>query len=609
MDIMNNMTVSTSKLTFSLIAIAALLVSGSGFMVQEAYSLGAATDAPEFTAASINKTITVLTFDRAVNGTIAIADWGIRILSTATAGDITYAAPDGIAITDIFNGTTSGTRTDGGHIGVPSYTPTDTAANRLHSASSGVVGLGFINGTTLVLQHDAIPTGATYFINYTNNPALTSAGAVNAGIGQIHNSIGVDGSTNSGEGSSHNKILKIGSNATAANWISPEVVSAKILKSNPKQVIITMTETVTNVNSTGAAFTMTTSGGGNQAIPAGAIITNGTKYITVNLQNPVGPLDVLTISHTMASSGGNSQKGGYWITDAINSARNGAVILANTGDNSGIGVGNRAGNFTVSVTNWLEIGMYGDINTCYDCSAPKVSDVKISLDSSIPIKVTDDNKVHISAAIDDTVSVMVTVSDNLGADTIPFAGLYTNFGETPDNLYYSNNFDSAKQMSTSYYEWNVRNDDIAFDNDGAITWADTTAQVNPDRTQTFTYTMTINDEIESSQVWVDIGDKAGNYAKIALPITLEVSGAPGLTFASDDTQKVVSFFNESILLAIVSQWTSTSSDEASNVEQLSSVLGIENQLPTWTTNLASWVAEDKIDVADMIVAVEYVINQ
>jgi hypothetical protein len=197
----------------------------------------------------------------------------------------------------------------------------------------------------------------------------------------------------------------------------------------------------------------------------------------------------------------------------------------------------------------------------------------------------------------------------MGADTIPFSGLYTNFGETPDNLYYSNNFDSAKQMSTSYYEWNVNTDDIAFDNNGDITWTDVTAKVNPDRTQTFTYTMTINDEIELSQVWVDLGDKSGNYAKSALPITLEVSGAPGITFASDDSQKVVSFFNESILLAIVSQWTATSSDDASNVEQLSSVLGIESQLPTWTTELASWVADDKIDVADMIVAVEYVINQ
>ena len=34
MDIMNNMTVSTSKLTFSLIAITALLLSGSTFVLQ-----------------------------------------------------------------------------------------------------------------------------------------------------------------------------------------------------------------------------------------------------------------------------------------------------------------------------------------------------------------------------------------------------------------------------------------------------------------------------------------------------------------------------------------------------------------------------------------------
>ena len=46
MDIMNNMTASTSKLTFSLIAISALLVSGSGFMMHDAYGLAA----PEFTA-------------------------------------------------------------------------------------------------------------------------------------------------------------------------------------------------------------------------------------------------------------------------------------------------------------------------------------------------------------------------------------------------------------------------------------------------------------------------------------------------------------------------------------------------------------------------------
>jgi hypothetical protein len=601
MDIMNNMTVSTSKLTFSLIAITALLLSGSSFMIQDAYSAGAATDAPEFSIQHINTTATLLTFDRPVNGTIAIADWGLRILSTAADGDITYTAPDGVAITDISNGTTSGVRIDGGSI-VTSYSSIAGTIDKRVSSSTGVVGLGFVNGTTLVFIHGAIPTDATYFLNYTNNPALTSVPVINGGIGQLYSCSGACAAGNGGEGHSGNKALKIGSNATGTDLISPTVSSAEILKSNPKQVIIKMSETVANVNTTLSSYSMTVTGGSDALIPSGTIMSNGTQYIYVNLQNAAKAGDVMTLSYNTAL-GGQSQDSGSWITDALNTDRFGDSPTSRTD-----GVGNRAGNFTINVVNWLEIGMYGDVTTCYDCSAPTITDIKISLDSSIPIKVTDDNQVHINAGIGDSVSVMVTVDDNLGADTIPFAGIYTNFGETPDNLYYANNFDSAKQMSTSYYEWNVRGDDIAFDNNGAITWTDATAKVNPDRTQTFTYTMIINDSVDSSQVWMDIGDKVGNYAKLALPITLEVSGAPGLTFASDDTQKVVSFFNESILLAIVSQWIATSSDDASNVEQLSSILGIESQLPTWTTELASWVADDKIDVADMIVAVEYVIN-
>jgi hypothetical protein len=581
MDIMNNMTVSTSKLTFSLIAITALLVSGSTLFDQEA----SAFNAPEFTAKHINTTATHVTFNMSVNGTLALLDWGITILSTASAGDVTYD----VIPTNISNATSSG-------IGQTTASAKDIAVS---SVPAGVVGKGFLNGTDLVLIHPVIPTGATYYINYTNN-ALTPNPGISGGVGGFHTSQAAAGdcpAARCSEGSSTNKILKIGSNATALDWILPEVSSAEILKSNPQQVRITMSENIENINATAATFTMTTSGGGNAAIPWDTVIRNQSDVLLVNLQNPALASDILTITYTPAAT---------WIADSTNTTRYG--IAQGTGDNYVTGHGNRAATFTTSIVNWLEIGMYGDVTTCYDCAAPTITEVQVSLDSSTPITVNDDNKVHINAGIDDTVSVMVTVADNLGADTIPFAGLYTNFGETPDNLFYSNNFDSTKQMSTSYYEWNVRNDDTAFDNNGAISWTDATAEVNSDRTQTFTYTMTIKDAIESSQVWMDIGDRAGNYAKIALPITLEVSGAPGLTFASDDTQKVVSFFNESILLAIVSQWTTTSSNDASNVEQLSSVLGIESQLPTWTTELASWVADDKIDVADMIVAVEYVIN-
>jgi hypothetical protein len=619
MDIMNNMTVSTSKLTFSLIAISALLVSGSGFMIQDAYG----ANAPSFTATHLNTTATLITFDQNVNGTLNKLDWTIKSLGGETCAAPCTTNPHAIAgdnlsdfaISDILNGTASGValHSDG--------TPLVNADSGYHGAQAhvGAPGQGFLNHTargtqiptTIVLIHAAIPSDATYFINFTGDaataPELTSK--------QIRaDSAPFTGAGGTATESSTVKFLKVGTNTTATDGMSPTVVSAEIIKSNNKQIRLLMSEPMngsfnaTADASTTQAFTVTrTHGTGNVAVAYDLSVA--ASYVYITLQSAANPGDVLNIAYTTADEAGlGINVIESWMTDNTDSDRYDDNLGASGGAIAQ--PGNRLQNFTsIAVTNWLEIGQYGDVTTCYDCTAPVVTDVQVSLDSSIPIKVTDDNQVHINAGIGDSVSVMVTVADNLGADTVPFAGIYTNFGDTPDNLFYANNFDSTKQMSTSYYEWNVRSDDIAFDNDGAITWTDATAKVNSDRTQTFTYTMTINDSVESSQVWMDVADNAGNYAKLALPITLEVSGAPGITFASDESQKVVSFFNESILLAIVSQWTAASSDDASNVEQLSSVLGIEDQLPTWTTNLASWVADDKIDVADMIVAVEYVINQ
>ena len=73
-------------------------------------------------------------------------------------------------------------------------TPTSTGIGQLFqgtvdkktgvSSGTGVVGLGFINGTDFVLIHSAIPTDATYFVNYTNNPA-SQIDAIGQ-FGQIH---------------------------------------------------------------------------------------------------------------------------------------------------------------------------------------------------------------------------------------------------------------------------------------------------------------------------------------------------------------------------------------------------------------------------------------
>jgi len=580
MDIMNNMTVSTSKLTFSLIAISALLISGSAFTNQEAFAFGEGVE-PTFTAFHNTTTQTDITFTGFVNGTLDIADWRITIDGTSNR-----PWTDIVAITDIVNST---------------YSTTVGAAEGNSN---------FINHTVgpIHLIHSAIPSDATYHINFTNSEDVSGVTHVNGtdGLGFVADIIRGDNGRNE-------VFMETGTSAVANDHMVPSIVSAEIFKSNPSQVKIVMSESVVNINSTYPAFTFSTVFGSNGIENRNAQSSsffgaqNSTSFFYIDLQNPAKVGDVLTLTYntrTVASSTGH----GTWITDGINSE----AYVQNAGAANGAlaGHGNRMLNVTAfTIVNYLDTGMYGALESCYDCSAPIVTKVQVSLDSSTPITVTDNTSVQINAGLGDTVSVMVTVADNMGASDIPFAGLYTNFGETPDNLFYANNFDSAKQMSTSYYEWNSRTADVAFGNTDAITWNETTVTNNSDNTTTFTYTMTINDSVEYTQVWVDLGDNSGNYAKSALPITLEVSGAPAITFASDDTQKVVSFFNESILLAIVSQWTATSSDDVSNVEQLSSVLGIESQLPTWTTDLASWVADDKIDVADMIVAVEYVINQ
>ena len=65
--------------------------------------------------------------------------------------------------TDISNATSTG-------IGMTEAGAGDI--QRVSSLPAGVTGAGFLNGTDFVLIHPAIPTDATYYINYTNNALL-----------------------------------------------------------------------------------------------------------------------------------------------------------------------------------------------------------------------------------------------------------------------------------------------------------------------------------------------------------------------------------------------------------------------------------------------------
>ena len=111
--------------------------------------------------------------------------------------------------------------------------------------------------------------------------------------------------------------------------------------------------------------------------------------------------------------------------------------------------------------------------------------------------------------------------------------------------------------------------------------------------------------MQTSDVWVQATDRSGNFFKVALPLTLKSSGNEPLLFESEVNQKVLSFFDESMLSEVVSDWTGTSQD----VSELAKILGIpDEQLPPWVTNLAVWVSEDRITLADMIVSIEHLIN-
>jgi hypothetical protein len=306
-------------------------------------------DAPEFTCIHINLTATHCTFDIAVNGTLAIADWGIRTITTdlqnqftcdegCADGDITYD----IAISGIANSSSSGVG-----LTVPSDGDIRISSKGGNGDANPVAGLGFLNGTDFVLIHATIPSDARYYVNYTNNPSSTNNQTLAGGSGAFHSS----GTTadclvaGCGEGSQTNKLLKIGSNVTANDWNVPTVVSAEVLKSNPQQVRVLMSENIAYINSTITHFNMTTTGGGNAAVPAVVSAGNGSAYLYITLQNPADVRDVLNLRYTTADAAyDGSNPSDSWITDAVDSTRYASSGAPQSAEWVLAGHGNKLGN-------------------------------------------------------------------------------------------------------------------------------------------------------------------------------------------------------------------------------------------------------------------------
>ena len=124
-------------------------------------------------------------------------------------------------------------------------------------------------------------------------------------------------------------------------------------------------------------------------------------------------------------------------------------------------------------------------------------------------------------------------------------------------------------------------------------------------TLTISFKMKFLQPMQTTDVWVQATDRSGNFFKVALPLTLKVTGNEPLFFESKINQKVLGFYDESMLYEVVSGWTGSPQD----VSELAKILGIpDEQLPFWVTNLAVWVSEEKITIGDMIVSIEHLIN-
>jgi hypothetical protein len=582
MDIMNNMTVSKSKLTFSLIAITALLVSGSAFLDQEAF--GAATT---FVAIHNSTTQTEIIFSQPINGTLNNQNWFVGLVMATAAS----------------NGT------------VPS-----AAGNNYASTTDG-----FLNNTSrIVLTHAALNgtgAGAIADVRYVTSGmvAQLDGTTLNADIAAANvGNLGRGGYGYAGDASVQQQAYNILANNTVAvevhDAIAPTLDSAQTI--GDRTIELTFSEGMNDYNATAGLFSLT---GTDQQPAVLTFSTNGSSVGYLKLANDIDWRDTFTLDFTLSATqfltdsadsplyGTESHNGTSFLENMLGSATK--YYTFNGVTDRHVYIGTPLASFSgLLLTNNVD---YVSPDSCFDCMAPTITNVEISVPSSNTVTVSADDPVHVTAEVGDTITIAVTYDDNKGAANIPYSGIYTNFVDTPEisNLYYKNNFDGLLQMSTSYYEWNARVDDVVFDNDGALTWDVASSETDSDtQRKTLTYTFTINDDFESSQVWIDTADANGNYLKTSLPITIEVAGDPSLTFASNGNQKVTSFFNESILFAIVSQWN-TSSDNTANTAELSSILGInDSALPEWTTTLATWAADDKIDIADMVIAVEYVIN-
>lgn len=549
------------------------------------------------------------------------------------------------------------------HISALKYIEGACSTGGLHCANftythTGAAGDGFIgtvnvnaSGFVRGLQTEATTTHLEHDTGDASHPSLAAINAANVTL--AYTGTGGDGFISTFNINSTGQIRGI---MTDANGRALEHDTVNALGNS----LIAVNGTDIEAGSPSSTTFALSYGSGSGAGKLSTFTVNQTGIVTlVNTASngnaltydPTGVTDttLFTIDSTLDHYGVANNGGDV---NTFDISDDGVTVSKIASANTGVSTGNTAilsvgydGNFVVATssgngvtagniyilkitTESLSTSPYANLG-CYDCVPPKLKSAEISIESNDYSVNSDNDHLEITANVGDEATIILQITDNKDINAIRGAGVYTNYQDRPDdmNLYYANNYDSSSyasnvdDVSTSFYQWNSRIADVAFDQLGSIIWnpvsaiftdepttAENRAYVNDAgvvEVVTIPFTMTFNGPIESSEVWVEGIDAAGNHFEIQLPVTLTVVGDAPLNFDGGE-QKLLAFFTKSYLSSMLLDWNTSSGD----VEELSTVLGIpDEKLPTWTTNLATWVTDDKIDVADMIVAVEHIINQ
>ena len=211
-----------------------------------------------------------------------------------------------------------------------------------------------------------------------------------------------------------------------------------------------------------------------------------------------------------------------------------------------------------------------------------------------------------------------------GQSDIESVSLYTNFGSKPSsmNLYYANNLSNNGDVSKTFYEWNADKENVIYDFTKSVTWhnpvvrtasfdtATDDSSTPVEEKLTITFYSTWNEVMPKSEIIVKVVDSDMGYSTTTLPFTLQVGEYDQSyedLFGSSTNYKFVPLIIESKVRESIEQWVDPLSGMTD--ERFVSSLGLqETELPGYVKHLAQWVVEDKIDLADLIIAVEYIIN-